>query len=153
MLTYPSLAFYALVTSIAAPGLVACGGQGSAETSPKDDAGGSDAEPDVGSASDATSGGAISASADAESTTDAGASDSGSLQCGDASCDSTQICLYPACECVAVGGSCPAPSCVTPPSGPGQYDCPPDGVETPECSMVSAPIPSTCSRVCHDNCI
>jgi hypothetical protein len=155
-----SLAFCVLAMSLSAPGVVACGGQGSDEaTQPqRDDASGLD----VGTSSDGTSGGAMqegeaavatdSASLEAESVTDAGASDAGSLPCGDASCDSTQICLYPACGCAAVSGPCPAPSCVSPPTGAGSYDCSPGGVETPACSMVNVPIPSTCSRVCHGNC-
>jgi hypothetical protein len=170
MRAYHSFAFYVLVTSISAPGLVACGGQGSGATSPKDDASGPDTSPDVGTANDATSGGdtqegEAAAAADSSGTEagpaidsgddgamDAGASDSGALACGDASCGADQICLYPACGCVASSAACAPPSCVSPPAGSGSYDCSPGGGETPACSTVNVPIPSTCSRVCHDIC-
>jgi hypothetical protein len=167
MRPYHTLAFCVLVTSTSALGLVACGGQGSDAASQKDDAGGPDAAPDVGSAGDATSAGTMqdgeasaaadSASPEAESVSDAGAGDSGasdaaSLACGDASCDSDQICLYPACGCAASSAPCAPPSCVSPPAGSGSYDCSPGGVETPACSTVNVPIPSTCGRVCHDIC-
>ncbi|MGA2450877.1 MAG: hypothetical protein ABTD50_19605 [Polyangiaceae bacterium] len=118
---------------------------------------------DVATASDAASGDSavdssetgeasvIAESPEAGSGGDAGAADSGTLQCGDASCDPSQICLYPPCPCVSGGGTCPPPSCLSPAPGAGTFDCS-GGDARPSCSAVSSPIPSTCSRVCYGSC-
>jgi hypothetical protein len=99
--------------------------------------------------------------------------DGGGFPCGDALCEPPEICLYPAYGCVGVprndAGNCPSgtepvgdasniclppapsPSCVSPTPG-DQYDC--DGPNTvQDCSFVSAPIPSACSRTCRENCV
>jgi hypothetical protein len=158
----PFRALLALIVS--APGLAACGGDDGQGTPEKSDAADPAASGDVGSAGDANTGdralgapeageaAADSTSQEAESGIDAGAGDSGGLPCGDASCVPGEICLYPACGCAAGGGPCPPPSCVSPPAGAGSYDCSPGGVETPACGTVNVPIPSTCSRVCHEIC-
>jgi hypothetical protein len=77
--------------------------------------------------------------------------DSGEFVCGDAACDDTQICFYPACGCPMGGGPCGPPSCVTPTPGMGTYDCS-AGDAGAKCSMVHPPIPMTCSRECHGIC-
>ncbi len=91
--------------------------------------------------------------------------------CGDATCEPSQICLYPAYGCVAftlpdsgicphgteyseASGVCvqspPPPSCVTLASGSGSFDCSGQGDAT--CSTVSVPIPSHCGRICRAIC-
>jgi hypothetical protein len=107
-----------------------------------------------------------------EAATDSGPTDAGAFACGDAMCDPSQICLYPAYGCIGMApseaGTCPAgtaysdassacvaqrpsPSCVSLASGQGSFDC--SGSDAgPSCGVVSAPIPGYCSRVCRSNC-
>jgi hypothetical protein len=102
-----------------------------------------------------------------------GQSDGGELACGDASCQSSEICLYPPYGCIAIGpldaGVCPAgwdysdatadcvqpppaPSCVRLTPGEGSFDC--SGVDAAAgCDVANAPIPSDCSRICRSICI
>jgi hypothetical protein len=102
---------------------------------------------------------------------EAASPDGDAFPCGNALCDWSQICLYPAYGCVALttdAGTCPAgweyadasgaclqspptPSCVTPASGEGSFDCS-AGDAGLDCSVVNAPIPSGCSRVCRAIC-
>jgi hypothetical protein len=130
------------------------------------DGGGLDAGADAvlsppdGTASDATG-----------SNGDATATDAGAFSCGEALCDPSQICLYPAYGCVGLlrndAGECPSgtegsdasnvclpppppPSCVSPTPG-GTYDCY-GGDAGEDCSLVSAPIPGRCSRICREDC-
>jgi hypothetical protein len=137
---------------------------------------------DAASPGDATSGdsvadagaGAEAESPEAGSGSDGGVSDSGGLPCGDASCDASQICLYPPFGCVALApseaGVCPdgtsyidasrglclppppSPSCVSPASVGGSIDCS-EGATVPNCDTVNAPIPSGCSRTCYGICV
>jgi hypothetical protein len=99
-------------------------------------------------------------------------SDGGQLACGDARCQSSEICLYPPYGCIEVGpseaGVCPAgsdysdaaaacvqlppaPSCVRLTPGEGSFDC--SGADAGVgCDVVNAPIPSDCSRICRSIC-
>jgi len=107
-----------------------------------------------------------------EAGSDASLTDAGTFACGDALCDPSQICLYPAYGCVALaasdGGACPAgtqysdasgdclppiptPSCASPSPGAGSFDCS-EGSGDALCSVVNAPIPSACSRICREDC-
>jgi hypothetical protein len=99
--------------------------------------------------------------------------------CGDSVCDPSQICLYPACGCIALpagprtdagvcpDGSvssdpqglcivpfvCPPPSCVTPTPAQGSFDCSGEGAGAEaNCSTINPPVPARCSRVCHEIC-
>jgi hypothetical protein len=115
-------------------------------------------------------------SADAPPTADASPNDAtpeaSSFACGNAICDPSQICLYPAYGCAALApadaGVCPAgttyldasgnclpptptPSCVSPLSVSYSIDCS-EGATVPNCDLVNPPIPSGCSRVCRAIC-
>jgi hypothetical protein len=102
---------------------------------------------------------------------DAALTDGGELACGDALCSPSQICLTPPYGCVAAAlpdagvcpdgtyysdasGGCleppPPPSCVSPPTGVGSFEC--SGEADADCSTLNAPIPSGCGRVCRANC-
>jgi len=124
------------------------------------DAGDAVVPPSDGEASDATG-----------SNSDATPTDAGAFACGEAICNPSQICLYPAYGCVGLrqndAGACPsgtqpvngsdlclppppAPSCVSP-TPDESYDC--SGADVGgDCSLVSAPIPSHCSRICREDC-
>jgi hypothetical protein len=102
--------------------------------------------------------------------------DSG-LACGDVVCTPSEICLYPACGCLAImepltdAGTCPdgstyfdaegtcvvppacqPPSCVSLTPGAGSFDCS-SADAAPGCDTVVAPIPASCSRVCRGICV
>jgi hypothetical protein len=102
-----------------------------------------------------------------------GQTDGGELACGDARCQSSQICLYPPYGCIIAvspdAGVCPAgseysdaaagcldvplaPSCVSLTPGQGSFDC--SGADAgATCGTVNAPIPRGCSHVCRSICI
>jgi hypothetical protein len=117
-------------------------------------------------------GGATMTASPKEEGGDAALTDGGGLACGDALCSPSQICLTPAYGCVAMarpdGGVCPdgteysvasggclesppPPSFVSPPPRAGSFDCSGEEADA-DCSTVSAPIPSGCSRVCRETC-
>lgn len=63
--------------------------------------------------------------------------DSGSVACGEAFCNPSEVCVVPPCDCITLAEpSCPAPNCVTPtPENP--VDCAPldGGVSGPVTSV------------------
>jgi hypothetical protein len=79
------------------------------------------------------------------------AKDSGTFTCGDAACNSSEVCLVPPCSCITLGDAgpvCPAPYCVAPtPDDP--VDC------TPLDGGLSGTVTSADggSRVCYHVCI
>jgi len=99
------------------------------------------------------------------------------IPCGNMTCAPSEICLYPACGCIAFmdprtdAGDCPdgeaysdalgscvvppqcqPPSCASPAPGSGSYDCSePDGGSG--CSPVNAPIPDRCGHTCRSICL
>ena len=120
----------------------------------------------------AISGGGVRLDASSGGAADVGVVDADRLACGNSFCDPSQICLYPPYGCIAMpvldSGACldgsewsttssacvqsrPTPSCVTPTSGQGSFDCS-EGGKYPSCATVNAPIPSTCSRTCRAIC-
>jgi hypothetical protein len=129
----------------------------------------------------ATTGSEVDAGGDAPTAPDAPPQDApaseatpeaSSFPCGAATCDPSQICLYPAYGCVALApadagvcpdgttyldasGNClpptPTPSCVSPASVSVSIDCS-QGATAPGCDVVNPPIPRGCSRVCRYIC-
>jgi hypothetical protein len=109
---------------------------------------------------------------------DDAATDAGAFPCGDAQCEPSQICFYPACGCLLLtkpvtdAGACPdgfdywdaaegscfappncmPPSCVSPDPGMGTLDCRGEDAGA-ACSLVNPPIPSGCNRTCHGICV
>lgn len=125
-----------------------------------------------GGADSSDTGDAADAAASGETSGDAELTDGGALACGDAFCDASQICLYPAYGCIALAmpdsGVCPdgtaptgsygclppppPPSCVSPNSVEGFFDCSGEDAAA-HCDNAQAPIPSDCSRVCRGICV
>lgn len=87
-----------------------------------------------------------------DSSVDDDSRDAGKIACGDAECDPSQLCLYPACGCVAGEGPCTTPpSCVSEESlGTGaSVNC---YAGDAGCSNVITPVPRACGRVCQWSC-
>jgi hypothetical protein len=147
-------------TAVGSGGALGTGGSGATIGSNDSGAGGTGA------------GGAIDAAV-TEAARDAASTDASGLTCGDATCGPSQICLYPVYGCLGLAlpeaGICPdgtiysdasggicvqpplPPSCVSPASGAGSFDC--SGQDAgATCRTVNAPIPSGCSRICRANC-
>ena len=154
----------------AAVGLSAsCGSSGSNDGTENGDA----ATNDAASSSGSDGGSALDSGGSSDQAAgDAAFTDGGDFACGDALCSPSQICLTPAYGCVAGppndAGVCPEgteysdasdrclelpppPSCVSPAPGAGSFDCS-WGDAPPGCDEVTAPIPSTCSRMCQGTC-
>jgi hypothetical protein len=106
-----------------------------------------------------------------------GQSEAGTFACGDALCAETELCVYPACGCAVImepmtdAGSCPdgtafsdvIESCFVPPKCQPAFCAPPpdpDSGATYYCTgqdgtlsgIISGPLPSGSSHVCHGNC-
>ena len=77
--------------------------------------------------------------------------DSGTFTCGDAACNSSEVCLFPPCSCIVKGDAgsvCPPPHCAVP---------------TPENPLPCFPIdgglsglvtsPDGGSRICYELCV
>jgi hypothetical protein len=154
-------------------GGLGCGGSANEATGADAASAGDGREPDAEIDAGAVAPPVDGATSDATpSNADAALSDGGAFSCGDSLCDPSQVCLYPAYGCVAeiptdaglcpdgtqysdASGACvqtpPTPSCVSLSPGEGSFDCS-QGVGGASCSIVNAPIPTGCSRICRANC-